>query len=255
MKWIDLHGHYSWGIDDGAINQEATYQMLKQAQSSGCETIVATPHLTCGCSEEQLLQTLARIKEVAELGAKMGIEVKRGAEWKLNEHLEEQMQWLPIEDTNYLLCEYDLARPFEDFLRYFDSHLFEIIQRGYRPIVAHIERYFHEDIDLSYVESLLAMGCVIAVNTTSVLYSGKFHDNALALLDAQLVHVLTSDAHSFEGARNVNMAQAIHTLQKKGFAKSYLEALCYTHPKAILQNQALELDAYPTHRLRRWLHR
>ena len=44
-----------------------------------------------------------------------------------------------------------------------------MILRGYIPIIAHIERYFHDGIDLDYVQYLKSLGCLIKVNTTSLL--------------------------------------------------------------------------------------
>lgn len=44
-----------------------------------------------------------------------------------------------------------------------------MILRGYIPIIAHIERYFHDGIDLDYVQYLKSLGCLIQVNTTSLL--------------------------------------------------------------------------------------
>ena len=78
-------------------------------------------------------------------------------------------EWFyPLANSNYVLCEFNVREKLQDSTQV-EDRLYELIIRGYTPIVAHVERYFHTKIDLSRVQDWIDMGCNIQVNRTSLL--------------------------------------------------------------------------------------
>lgn len=245
MKFIDLHGHYAWNIDDGIPTKEDCRRALKKAKIQGISEIVVTPHIECGhISKEHFQSILERIEELQELAHQYGIVIRSGCELKLNEDTGETLDkklFIPFQDTKYILCEYDLRKPTEEFIDLFDGYLYEVITRGYRPIVAHIERYFHDELDIEFIEYLIEIGCIIQINTTSVLGlgNGLHHKHALKLLQMQLVHIIATDTHRYQGARSPNMKDCYKYLYKQGFSKKYIELLMYENPKRIINKSKI----------------
>lgn len=243
MKFIDLHGHYAWEIDDGMPSLEEARKALIKANSQKMNEIVATPHMTCGVTtQEQKIKILKRIDQLKKLALRYDIVIKYGCELMLNDHIEETLNqdlFIPIEGTKYILCEYDVRKVNTDFVEVFDYYVRCVIEKGYIPIVAHVERYFHDEIDLDYIRYLIELGCVIQINTTSVLGTGhpQHHDNALKLLNQQLVHVIASDSHRATGIRLPNMLDSYEYLYKKGYQERYINLLQNENPKRILQNR------------------
>lgn len=242
MGFIDLHGHYAWGIDDGIENEINARHALKKAKMQGISEIVATPHIICGkTTHDEVAYMFSRIKELKKISYEYGISIHSGCELMLNENITQTMDenlFIPIEGTKYILCEYDVRKMNSDFVDVFDSYIQEIVYRGYKPIVAHVERYFHEDIDLDYVRYLIELGCVIQVNTTSLLGEGGsiYHRNAMKLLNEQLVHVISTDTHRATGVRSPNMDECYEYLYNQGYQKKYIELLQYDNAKRILND-------------------
>lgn len=245
MKYIDLHGHYAWNIDDGIRSKDEAIEAISLAKQQGIIEIVATPHIECkNINEKQFQKILERIENLQELGYQYGLNVKSGCELKLDENVNTVLSkklYVPIENTKYILCEYDLRKPTKEFIEESDGYLFEVISEGYKPIVAHIERYFYEELDTEYIKYLVELGCVIQINTTSILGLGNLehHKNALKLIEKQLVHVIASDTHSSQGVRCPNMKECYEYLYKCGYQKNYIDLLMYENPKRIINNNKI----------------
>lgn len=43
-RFVDIHSHILWGLDDGARDYETSLEMLRMAAGNGTTDIVATPH-------------------------------------------------------------------------------------------------------------------------------------------------------------------------------------------------------------------
>lgn len=249
MNFFDVHGHYAWGIDDGMPSEDDCREALKKAKEQNIKTIVATPHFTSGKTTlEDKKKIIERVNDLKKLAEEYQITVRQGCELMLNEFSHDainQELFLPFEGTKYVLCEYNVTKPTEDFLDDFDDLLRDLRVKGYKPIVAHVERYFHETIDLDYVQYLLDIGCVIQINTTSVLNKGLpvHHKNAIELLDKNMVHVMATDTHRKDGRRCPNMQDAYDALQKEGYQEKDIQMLTTMNPYHLIHGEKVE----PTH--------
>ena len=75
---------------------------------------------------------------------------------------------IPIENTSYLLVEFDVRKELGKEYEV-EDYLYEIEIKGYKPIIAHAERYFPHGIDLQRIEQWIDNGYVIQVNASSLL--------------------------------------------------------------------------------------
>ena len=241
MKFIDIHGHYAWDIDDGMRFKEETIDALKLASKQGIDEIVATPHMCCG-KDDNKEAILERLDELKVLGMRMGIKIHMGCELMLNSHVSDALKfqhYIPIANSKYLLCEDNVRKNNDDFVEFFDIYVKEVIMHGYTPIIAHVERYFHTPIDLDYVRYLIDLGCIIQVNTTSILGQchPQHHENVMKLLDEQLVHIIATDSHRSEAPRCPNMLDCYYYLLNEGYLQRYIDLLMYENPKRVVYNR------------------
>lgn len=248
MKFIDVHGHYAWDVDDGMPSREDAIKALKKAKENGIVAIVATPHLVCGKHDENHVKMLReRISELADLAKQFDITVFEGCELFLNDEYGYQLQnklVIPFENTDYLLCEFDVRKKSYSNEE-FEDRLYEVNMSGYKTIIAHIERYFKEPIDIDRIQDLVDDGFIIQINSTSILglHGKTCQENAYTLLRNNLVHLIASDTHRCDGRRSPNLLETYEVL-KKEFSEEDLKILFYSNPLAILKRDSVQSTHY-----------
>lgn len=244
MQFIDIHGHYAWDIDDGMPTQEDAIKALHVAKQNNITTIVATPHVIPGSHTlEDIKHIKDRINELKELALKNNITVYQGCELFLNHDCIQALQndlFIPFEGTSYLLAEFDVRKELGSHDEV-EDYLYEIEVRGLTPIVAHVERYFKDEVDIERVQDFIESGYVIQVNTSSLLgvHGKTVKNNAYRLIDEGLVHVIATDTHRCEGHRIPRMQEAYDVLSKQ-YDYHILKTLMFDNPLHILQNESVE---------------
>lgn len=244
MRFIDIHNHCTWGIDDGIPTKEACQLLFEQAKEDGIQAIIATPHFIPGRQKKEDVKEMAlRMQEAYQLAQSMGIDYFAGCEVFLNYDFLEMIdnKWFfPLANSHYVLCEFNVREKLKDSTQV-EDRLYELIIRGYTPVVAHVERYFHTGIDLERVQKWIDMGCKIQVNRTSLLgdQGKQIQKNALQLLQAKMVHVVASDAHRTEGTRICQLSDAYEMLCKK-CGEDNARLLVRDNPLHIIRNEELE---------------
>ena len=198
MGYIDVHCHVLPGVDDGSQNMDDTLEMLKTAEKNGISDMIVTPHYKQGRVGTPRKVIGEMIEEVEKHARLSGINVKLhpGTEIYYNSSLEEKLEegWLArMNDTDYVLVEFS---PFETF-PYVKNAIDDVFSLGYRPILAHVERYRCMLGSVENVRTLSGMGCKIQVNAGSVAGDFGFTVKRFIkkLLKEQLVDYLGTDAH------------------------------------------------------------
>ncbi len=188
--YVDFHAHILPHADHGSANTKVSLSQLENAKEAGIDTIIATPHfyIQNDTIEEFLLR---REKCFARLQSKneSGIKIVKGAEVQLAIGLSElpELSKLCIEGTSYMLLEF----PPEPWPYWMFDFVSEIIQRGIKPILAHIDRYSPKGR-----EKLLKIeGALFQVNVESLLKFGKAKRECLELLKTGGAHFIGSDVH------------------------------------------------------------
>ncbi len=145
---------------------------------------------------------------------------------KLNSH-----QLITLNHTDVPLVEFDFFVHF-DYIHYIVEQL---LKNGYRPLIAHPERYFCIIKDPDRVRTLLKMGALIQCNKSSIL--GHFGLNIKTcvdyLLKEKLVTVVASDSHGID-VRTPDMSEIQFYLDLK-YGSKMAELLLESNPKKILK--------------------
>lgn len=241
MKGIfDIHCHILPGVDDGSTNEEMTRAMLKLAWEDGITAMLATPHYHPGHfteSPQRLREAFARACELAA-GIHPELQLYLGSELYYRHELPETLaagQALTLAGSRYVLVEFSPARSYHDIA----SALLKLRSYGYRPVLAHAERYADLLKHTEYVEELYDKGIYIQVNASSVMGGNGFGVKRFVkrLLKEELVHFIGSDAHDIRRRKPELRSCAAYIEQKCG--RDYAQKLCREHALCILNNEAI----------------
>lgn len=194
---VDLHSHLLPGIDDGAKDMERSIELILSLQKMGYQKLITTPHVSdmfLNSSERILEGYKALKKELADRAIEIEIEV--AAEYYADEHFEallSKKDILTFGKEQYLLFELSYFTPPQDL----ESLIYDIKLAGYRPVLAHPERYLylHQDID-AYI-MMKSMGVLFQINLNSIVnyYSDEVTQTVKKLITYGLVDFIGSDTH------------------------------------------------------------
>ena len=244
MKYVDLHSHIAWEIDDGMPSKEDAIFSLKQAKQDGIIAIATTPHVVPGQTSMQDLQYIyARQNEVSQHAKAFGIQIFHGAEMFMNHDFFqalEQKVYLTINASCYMLCEFDVRKNITQ-IENPEDYFYEIQVRHMTPLLAHVERYFHTGLDLQQIQAWKKMGVVMQVNRTSLLgFHGKtIQKNAWELIEQGYASIVCTDTHRAHGNRIEKLSDIEEILTERiGIANTKL--LLYTNPVHILNNEPVQ---------------
>ncbi|MCO6174198.1 histidinol phosphatase [Flavobacterium sp. NRK F10] len=197
--YIDIHSHVLPGIDDGSQNIEESKFLIESMIDLGFTKVTTTPHTKSNVwdntrviiesKKEEIHRTLPELSQKTALNA--------ASEYYIDEEfvkLFKSEKLLTLKDDKYVLVEMSyLNAPLQLY-----DFLFELQLEGYKPVLAHPERYtFYHNKPKEY-EKLKKAGCLFQMNLlSSVGYYGK--DVALAadqLLKKDMFDFVGSDIHN-----------------------------------------------------------
>lgn len=210
----DMHSHLIPGIDDGSPDMDTSIQLIEGLRDAGYEKLITTPHLMFDMypNNRQII-TRGYEKLKAELKKrKINMDLRAAAEYFLDDHfdslLEKDEPLLTIKD-NLVLVEFSFASAPLDY----KEKLFNLQMKGYKPILAHPERYtyFHQRPEV--YEELRNAGCLFQVNILSLTgYYGKgVAQMAARLFKLGQIELLGTDLHHH---RHLEHLQSQETYQK-----------------------------------------
>jgi protein-tyrosine phosphatase len=214
---VDMHSHVLPGIDDGAKTPEESITLVRKMMDLGIKKIIATPHIMADYyrnTPETINNALAILK--AELvKEKLDIVVEAAAEHYFDETFETRVnnRELMILGDNYVLFEFSFINQ--------PPNVVPVVQKlkdlGYKPILAHPERYPYLEID--QFKTLHDWGCFFQLNTISLTgyYGREAKKLAESLIDAQLVDFISSDMHHVRHAEALQHALRMPYLEKLMF--------------------------------------
>lgn len=205
----DVHSHLLPGIDDGVKSLEEAEQVIVKLQSLGFSRLITSPHVheLYRNSTETILEKLTLLKDYLK-EKKIEVTLSSVAEYSLDEWLMQQVEAktpLLTFSQNHLLFETNF---FSEPL-ILNDFIFKITTLGYKPVMAHPERYMYLLNNKSRIEDLAARGVLMQLNTMSLagLYGPEVEKLARFLIDQKFVNMLGSDCHNLQHAEVLKRAQ------------------------------------------------
>ncbi len=196
----DMHSHLLPAIDDGAANIESSVAMIKGLQQLGFKKFITTPHImpevynnsndiiNVACDELNIL-----------IQKEIGTKVEPAAEYYIDgsfiDRIKNGEKFLTFGDS-YILVEVSMmARE-----KKMEEVLFELKLRGFKPVLAHVERYpyLFENHKMAHYEQLRDADVFLQVNLRS--FTGNYgiiqKKIALALAENGMISFLGTDIHN-----------------------------------------------------------
>ncbi|WP_408070374.1 CpsB/CapC family capsule biosynthesis tyrosine phosphatase [Butyrivibrio sp. JL13D10] len=237
---IDIHCHILPGVDDGSPDVDTSLAMLKTAISEGTKGMILTPHhkpMHHNVRPDHLIEYTAQLMDRANA---KGIDVQLfpGNEIYYSDSAVRELESgraSTLAGSDYVLIEFHPT----DMYKTIHNALYTVQSSGYRPILAHVERYADMARHVKYVDELLDMGIYIQVNANSVMgkYGLGIRHFTRELIKRDMVHFVATDAHD-------NGSRAPHLLDCRDFVESRLGedfALRIFHDNAmkVLRNEVI----------------
>ncbi|HMI79320.1 MAG TPA: CpsB/CapC family capsule biosynthesis tyrosine phosphatase, partial [Ferruginibacter sp.] len=140
---LDIHSHILPGIDDGARDIETSLQLIQGLHDLGIRRSIATPHIIGDMyrNTPEVINAALEKTRAACKKAGIDIELSAAAEYMLDDYFMELLKNrspLLTLHKNILLTEISYSTPTDNL----EEIVSGIIEGGYRPVLAHPERYF-----------------------------------------------------------------------------------------------------------------
>lgn len=194
---IDIHSHILPNIDDGSTSIEQSLEQLKQAEEGGISKIYLTSHYFRGhyhYTRQEYDEKLNKLRDQAQI-AGLKIDIISGFEVFIQSGILDDIKEksLTMGDSPYVLIESELNGLPADFY----ANVYPLLRAGYKPILAHAERYVSIMHKPSKARELVDRNIYIQSNAGSFLglYGEKIRQTAWTLLDNGWTHFLASDDH------------------------------------------------------------
>lgn len=239
---IDLHLHLLPGIDDGAASIKESREMLTAAHALGFRTVVPTPHLMERLRPDDQWRIAAALAAVAAEATPLGMRIDLGYEVALTPDLPARLEAnepITLAGSRAILVEL----PVVGWPTYTESTLFALQAAGYRPLLAHPERYRAVQQDPTLALDLVARGIMLQVTFASFvgLFGKAAKRSAETLLRHGAIHILASDAHS-AGHRLAAVEKARARVVKLA-GEQETRAMTVDNPLALLADRPLPIQS------------
>lgn len=217
----DVHSHFIPGIDDGAPTIEASMELLRAMHGLGYRKVITTPHsMADGYRNppEVILGGLEKLRRAVKAEG-LPMEVDAAAEYYLDHALQEQVaaKTLLTFGTDMVLFEL----PFISEPAVLLNIVFEMQTQGFRPVLAHPERYAFWHTDTGKMEQLKDRGVLFQLNFIALAgaYGPGVKKQAEKLIDRGWYELAGSDCHSMKHIQAMEAARTepyLHQLLDSG---------------------------------------
>ena len=231
---IDIHCHIIYDVDDGPKTLEESKKMLEAAYAGGIRTIIATPHFRRGmfeCAQSKIEENYEKVKAVGKTIGD-GIEILLGCEYYAEFEMVEGLmtkKHLTMANSCYVLTEFSTMTDFAQVR----AVVYNLISSGYKPILAHIERYKCLRNKEERIKELINLGAEMQINADSII-GKEGHKNKKCckkLMKEDLISFVGTDGHDSE-ERAINISQCVGYVERK-MGKEYAEKIFICNPQKI----------------------
>jgi tyrosine-protein phosphatase YwqE len=206
----DVHSHFIPGIDDGARSMEDSLQFLRAFAEMGYKKVITTPHVMSDFyrnTPDIILGGLEKVR-LAVQDHQIPIEVAAAAEYYIDFDFEEKIhkKTLLTFGKNYVLVEISFINPPENL----NDIFFKLLTNGYKPVLAHPERYNFWHHDFEKYEEIAEKGVLLQLNINSLTghYSPATKKIAERMIEKNMISLLGSDCH--HGGHTDLMKQVVY---------------------------------------------
>ncbi len=196
---VDMHSHLIPGIDDGSRTLEESIDLIRRLKGYGLRKIITTPHIMSEFYKNtpEIIELGLRELKYTLLREEIDIEIEAAAEYYMDEIFLEKVQngnKLLTVSENLVLVETGFISKPQMLLEI----LFSMEMQGYKPILAHPERYQYLIQDKALLGDLMDRDIYFQINLLSFtgFYSKPIKIFAEMLVDEKKIKLLGTDCHN-----------------------------------------------------------
>lgn len=212
----DVHSHFIPGIDDGAATLEDSLNLIQAMNGLGYKKIITTPHVmsdTYRNGKHNILPGLELIQQALTQSKNTTI-LEAAAEYYIDADLENKIRSKEVLTfgDRYVLFE----MPFVSEPSNLGNVIFELQLGGYKPVLAHAERYPFWHNNFNKIIDMRDKGVLIQMNISSLTgyYSPQVKKIAEKMVDEKIVDLLGSDCHHMGHVELLKQATYLPYLEK-----------------------------------------
>ena len=193
----DMHSHLLPGLDDGSKSVEESIDYISTLSALGYKKLICTPHIISDLyfNNRETIEPAYELLKQAVADAGLDIELGFAAEFMINPEFSELVQqgkMLPFGD-NYLLVEMGFLSSPPNI----KEVIFDLIIRGFKPVLAHPERYSYLHNSFEVIQDFAANGCLLQINLLSLTghYGKPVKQTAERMIKEKIVSFAGTDLH------------------------------------------------------------
>lgn len=233
---VDIHSHIIFGVDDGAKTITDSIQSINLLEQLGIKKVICTPHICYGSNEhiQSIKENYLKIREIAK---EKNIELYLGTEILLTSEtatLLKKKRLRSLDGKKYVLVEFKRNENME--MDKAIALLEDIMDIGYKPILAHPELYNHYR-NIKFIKQIKVMGVLLQLDANSIIKrktTSKIYKFSKKLLKEKMIDIVASDNHSNEKRNYMTYKKAYDIINKK-FGKDYTNLLFSINPNEVLK--------------------
>lgn len=196
---VDIHSHILNNIDDGSKSTAESINMLKGLYENGVTDVILTPHYVMDSFYQNSIETKEKLFNKLKEEIKKNnipINIYLGNEIYIDKDIKDKInkEALPLNNSNYILLEFPMNGIYNNSYGIISG----LIERGYKVILAHPERYLTVKEDIKVLDEYKEMGVLFQSNIGS--YFGDYGKTAKKtfkkLLKMKYISFIGTDSHS-----------------------------------------------------------
>ena len=194
---IDIHNHLLPGIDDGSQTVDQSLELIQGISELGLNKFICTPHIMEGVhpnTKSTISNAHASLsKALKDKGSK--VEVFAAAEHMIDGGLASIISKdnLCVMPGGYVLIEMSYLSESQALFQ----TIFDIQSLGYKPILAHPERYNYYHMNFDMYKRIKDTGCLLQLNLLSIsrYYGIDVKSAAMTMIKSGMYDFVGTDLH------------------------------------------------------------
>jgi protein-tyrosine phosphatase len=240
MRYVDLHCHLLWGIDDGCETPAETLAAARLLVDLGFGDAAPSPHAVAGLPSGDPACAGARLAEAEALLRAEGVPLvlHRNAENRLDAEFLARADGEGRRGVGATQRWVLLEVPFDAAVPALPDLVFRLRRKGILPLFAHPERCVEFERQGRAAE-VVRLGAALQLNVGALagVYGKGPRRVAERLLDEGLYAVAATDLHRADGAHDW-LAEALAALEKRAGGET-LDRLFGDNPRRVLAGEEL----------------
>lgn len=180
IRAVDIHNHLLPGVDDGFGSAEESLEAIRALSAAGVEELVFTPHINPDVYPRNDEDRMRRVYEEFRPQLPDGVKTSLAAEYMICADFEKDI----AKRAGGLLCYEDRSVLVEMSYLFrspnLEAALFELQMAGFKPILAHPERYLYMADSLEDFDRLHENGCRFQLNYIS--FAGVYGRDSVKII-------------------------------------------------------------------------